>query len=281
MKTLVRIAERRPLLAFFVLAYAVSWLLWLPAVVAHVDRQADMADGRLCLFLGNFGPLLAALILSAPLTGKQGLQALLQRFFRWRVGAGWYVIALYGFLAVGAPAAVLLGAAAAGELLSWLPLALVNIPVQALTTFLVLGPLGEELGWRGYALPRLQAQYGGLASSVILGALWALWHAPLLLFPEWRNGLPIGVFLLLYPLYIIPLSIIFTWVYNHTGGSVLIAMLLHSAFNYTVFSLDNRFELVRYDSLAVMGVMAGLLWLVAFVLIAVFGSGLGPRRTDG
>jgi membrane protease YdiL (CAAX protease family) len=273
------VLDRHPVLAFFVLAYGISWALWLPAVLARFQRGMRLEDGTLYLLLGNFGPFLAALVLTTASDGVSGVKALLKRLVHWRVGFLWYVIALYGFLVLGLLVILLFGVADLQDVLSEVPLAVIAVPANALTSFLVLGPLGEELGWRGYALPRLQAGYSGLTASVLLGILWAFWHSPLMLFPEWRNDVSIGFFLILYPLYIIPLAIIFTWVYNHVSGSVLVTMVLHSAFNYTVYFLDNTFEFSRYHPLAVQGVVSGLSWLVAVVLIGTFGPDLGLRRS--
>jgi membrane protease YdiL (CAAX protease family) len=269
---------RHPLVAFFLLAYAISWLIELPVILAHLQNGAGLGDGTLLLFLGSFGPSLAAVILTAASEGSAGVRALLGRLLPWRVSLVWILIALYGFLALGLPAITLLGAASVSEVLAQLPLALVAVPVNALTSFLVLGPLGEELGWRGYALPRLQAAYGALAGSGVLGLLWAYWHAPLMLFPEWRGDLPVGAFLIVYPLYTIPLTIIFAWVFNGSGGSVFVTTALHAAFNYTVFFLNRRFDLGRYDALPLLAVMSCLFWLVALGLSAVYGPRLGAER---
>lgn len=271
MNTIKNVLNRHPVGAFFVLACGVSWVMWLPGVVARLQSQTSLEDARLFFTLGSFGPSLAALLLTAASGGKAGVSALLRRLLRWHVGFPWYLVALYGFLALGSLSIMLLGVASPRDVLPKLPVALINVPVSALTVFLFLGPLGEELGWRGYALPRLQADHGALSASVILGLLWAFWHAPLMVFPEWRSDLPIGGFLMAYVLYIIPLTIIFTWVYNQTGGSVLITMVFHSAFNYTVYALDNTFHFTRYDPLVVHWAINGLLWSVAVLLIGVFG----------
>ncbi len=269
---------RRPLAAFFVLACGISWTVWLPAVWAHLQQGAGLEEGALLLFLGGFGPFAAALILSATSDGTVGVKALLKRLVQWRVDFAWYVVALYGFPALGLLTMVISAVASPQEVLSQGPTVLVAIPAYALTSFLVLGPLGEELGWRGYALPRLQVGCTALAASVILGLMWALWHAPLVLLPEWRNDLPVAPFLVLYPLYIIALTIIFTWVYNGAAGSVLITMVLHASFNYTIFFLNRTFGLSRYGPLAVQAVGVGVLWLVAGVLIAASGPKLGLKR---
>jgi membrane protease YdiL (CAAX protease family) len=255
------------LAAFFVLACSISWLLWLPAVLAHIWRGTSLGQGAPFLFLGSFGPFLAALTLSVVSGGTGGAKAWLRRLGRWRVGLVWYLIALYGFPALGLLTMLVVGAADLRQVLSEVPTVLITVPANALTSFLVLGPLGEEPGWRGYALPRLQVDRSALLSSVMLGLLWALWHAPLVLLPEWRNDLPMGPFLVLYPLYIVALAVIFTWTYNGAAGSVLITIVLHASFNYTVFFLNRTFGLSRYGSLTVQMVSVGVLWLVAGALV--------------
>ncbi len=269
---------RRPLLTFALLACGISWALELPAVLQVYQGGKSLADGALFLFLGSFGPGLAALILSALQGGRAGVKALLQGYLPWRAGFAWYLIALYGFGVLGLLAILLLGVASLQDVLSQLPRALVNIPAHALTTFLILGPLGEELGWRGYALPRLQAGRTALDASLMLGLLWAVWHAPLMLFSEWRGDLPLGGFLLLYPLYIMALSVIFTWVYHSAQASILVVTVLHAAFNYTIFFLDKSFRFTRYDPFVVQGVIAALCGCIAIALIAVYGPDLWPRR---
>jgi membrane protease YdiL (CAAX protease family) len=272
---------RRPLLTFFLLAYGLSWALELPALLPHAQSENSLADGALFLFLGSFGPSLAALILTASRDGRAGVKTLLKGYLPWRAAFVWYVIALYGFLVLGLLTILLLDVASPQDLLSRLPLALVSVPANALTTFLILGPVGEELGWRGFALPRLQAGRTALEASVKLGLLWAFWHAPLMRFAEWRGDLSLGAFVVLYPLYIIALTIIFTWVYNHTQASILVATVLHSAFNYTLFFLDKTFKFAQYDPLLVQGVVTGLFWCVAVALIGVYGPDLRPRTGRG
>jgi membrane protease YdiL (CAAX protease family) len=271
----------RPLVAFFVLACGVSWLVWLPAVLAHLQRGSDLGAGAPLLFLGSFGPLVAALILTAVSGGVAGVRLWLKALARWRVSLAWYALALYGFPALGLLTMLVLGVSHLQAVLAQLPRALLVVPANALTSFLLLGPLGEEPGWRGYALPRLQAERSALSSSFVLGLLWALWHAPLVLLPDWRNDMPIGLFLILYPLYIIALTVIFTWVYNGAAGSVPVIMVLHASFNYTLYFLNQTFGIPRYDPLMVQLASTAVLSFVAGVLIGAFGLDLGLRRSEG
>ncbi len=277
MKLIRNLLVRHPISGFFLLAYSISWALWLPPVWAHVQRDAGRKEGAFFFFLGNFGPFLAALITSGAVAGRAGLSALLERLLPWQAPFRWYLTALYGFPALGLLTFLLLGLASPQDVWTRSQIALIRVPLYSFTTFLVLGPLGEELGWRGFALPRLATGRTALSASVILGIMWAVWHAPLMLFPEWRADLPLATFVILYVLYIIPLAIIFTWVYNQANGSVLVAMVLHASFNYTLFFLDNTFGFGQHDPLLVQVVIDGVFWLVAGALIAVYGSALSSR----
>ena len=183
--------RRHPLIAFFVLAYVLTW--WIYPLLRF--------SPLLGLF-GLFGPALAAIIMAAVTGGKAGVKALLSRVVLWRVGLPWYVIAL-GLLTV-------LSIATAG--LSYLLGASKSTQVGALTVLeLVLFVLvvGEELGWRGYALPLLLEKRSAVTASLILGVLWGLWHLPTFVVPGTpQYGLPLAAFVLLT----IEYSILMTWV---------------------------------------------------------------------
>ena len=183
--------RRHPLIAFFVLAYVLTW--WIYPLLRF--------SPLLGLF-GLFGPALAAIIMAAVTGGKAGVKALLSRVVLWRVGLPWYVIAL------GLP--TVLSIATAG--LSYLLGASKSTQVGALTVLeLVLFVLvvGEELGWRGYALPLLLEKRSAVTASLILGVLWGLWHLPTFVVPGTpQYGLPLAAFVLLT----IEYSILMTWV---------------------------------------------------------------------
>jgi uncharacterized protein len=214
MSYLVSLIRRHPLISFFVLAYALSWWSWI--LYAFGLSPAPIA---------SFGPFLAALVVLAITQGKSGIGGLLRRMVRWRVGIRWYAVAL--LLPVGIALAatalnVLLGAQApsAADLGGWTGL---------FSTFAVvllipgIGGTWEEPGWRGFALPSLQAGRSALVASLILGAVWALWHLPLVVATGQMGGWDIVI--------ILAWTLALTWVYNGTGGSVLIVMLFHAMFN--------------------------------------------------
>ena len=208
------LVRRHPLISFFVLAYALSWWPWIL-----------YAFGLYPTPIASFGPFLAALVVLAITQGKSGIGGLLRRMVRWRVGIRWYAVAL--LLPVGIALAatalnVLLGARApsAADLGGWTGL------FSAFAFILLIPGIGgawEEPGWRGFALPSLQAGRSALVASLILGAVWALWHLPFVVATGQMGGWDI--------VNIMAWTLVLTWVYNGTGGSVLIVMLFHAMFN--------------------------------------------------
>jgi membrane protease YdiL (CAAX protease family) len=211
MSTVTAFVKRHPLVAFFVLAYALTWPL-IPLV----------SVSPLWGFPALFGPALAAVIVVAVTGGRAGLKDLLGRVVRWRVGARWYAIAL------ALPAVLALAAAGLHIVLgAQMSVELGGLSVLSFVVFVLI--VGEELGWRGYALPRLLARRSALSASLILGVLWGAWHLPTFFVPGApQYGLPFSAFVLLTVAY----SVVFTWVYLHTRGSVLISTLLHGAINF-------------------------------------------------
>jgi membrane protease YdiL (CAAX protease family) len=252
------VSARYPLFIYFILAYAFAWLLWIPAVVF----QESFPSLTMILFmLGTFAPTVAAILLTGIYEGKDQVKALLKRFLIWRVGLNWYLVVLLGplflvFLVSGVY--ILLGGVAPD--MSQLPM--------LLPTFLLVlvfgGPLAEEAGWRGYALPRLQASHSALAASLILGILWGFWHLPLFyLAGSIQSQLPIGAYLVMT----IALTVLFTWVYSNTGGSLLLVLLLHGMINTAPTTI---FGQAAGDEKLVW-LYVGLLALVAIVVIALAG----------
>jgi membrane protease YdiL (CAAX protease family) len=190
-----------------------------------------------------------AIVVTAFTDGKAGVKRLLSRFLIWRVGLKWYAVVLLLHPAVRLVGTLIFalrgGDVGRVDLTRWylIPLALVGAAL--------FGPLAEELGWRGFALPRLLRIRGALLSSVILGAIWTAWHAPLFWAPAGTmvSGAPVTVAsVLIYLVFLVAISILITWVYRHTRGSVLLAYLFHlslSANIQFVFFPDLTAELAR------------------------------------
>jgi len=204
--------KRHPLVTFFILAYALAWIL-IPLVVS-----VSLFFGLLALFVPTF----AALVVTAITDGKAGVKNLLRRVVLWRVGFKWYVVA------IGLP--ILLGLIAMGlnTLLTGEAMAIDVQQPLTLTLILAILVLGEEIGWRGFALPRLQTRYNSLVASLILGVLWAACHLPNALIPGLAH------YFYAFPaflIYVVGMTILFTWLSNNTHMSVLLAWIFHAAIN--------------------------------------------------
>jgi membrane protease YdiL (CAAX protease family) len=227
--------RRYPLVSFFLMAYAFSWILSIPAVLS---AWGILPAATFVVFftIKSFGPFMAAYIMTSVIEGREGVLRLRRSLRQVRAGWPWYA-----FILVGVPALLFLGIAI-------LPGALASfqgIPPHFLAIYLVTfvliffggGPLGEEPGWRGFALPRMQPRYGPLWGTLLLGALWAFWHLPDFLTVAQRGGPGTNftrLAIINFPVFfvmVMAMAVIFTWVFNHTGGSVFIAILLHASIN--------------------------------------------------
>jgi membrane protease YdiL (CAAX protease family) len=223
MSGLSRVVKRHPLVTFFVLTYALSWTFEVPLVVLR-DGIAGTQGLVLNLLAANV-PSVLAIVLTAMVLGREALRKLLGRLLIWRVDPRWYLV-------VVGPAALAGGMVALNALVGGPALSVDATLLSAviMLAFMIFpgSALGEEIGWRGYALPRLQAGRSALSASLILGVIWGFYHLPLYFTGQAFRPLS------LFPLFVvstIALSVIITWLYNSTGGSLLLVVLLHATFN--------------------------------------------------
>jgi uncharacterized protein len=215
----------RQLSAFFALTFVWSWTCWLLAPMAKADLGYV---ANTLFFLGGFGPSIAAVIVVGVTGGRHGLGAWFARCLRWRVGWGWLALAFLSPLAVLTSAAAIhmaLGGSvppppASGHLLMLL--------TNFLLVFFVGGPLGEEFGWRGYALPAVQESMSWRAASLVLGGIWGVWHLPLFLVSGSSQA---HSSLLAFFALIVATSVFYAWLFNRTKESVVPALVLHTASN--------------------------------------------------
>jgi membrane protease YdiL (CAAX protease family) len=252
--------RRWQLAIFFVLAFGLTWLVWGSKIAQNHALIAFHIPGTFA-FIG----LSVAALATAALAGGRGATGeLLGRLVRWRVAPRWYLAA------VGVPVALALVPVgifrlAGGDVPVGQDMALgTALGYFVFGTFLFL--LTEELAWRGFALPRLQARWSALAAALVLGVLWGLWHTPLFFIPgEAQAGWSLPAFVLLT----IAESVLITWVYNSADESVLIAAIFHAASD---------------AALSFSGVLAGgdgLFWLTVVVFWLVAGAVVlqaGPAR---
>lgn len=213
------------LVIFFALTFAGSWTCWL--LVPMVKDASNYASSALFI-LGGFGPSLAAFTVIGITGGRSELRAWLTRCLQWRGNGGWMTLAFLSPLAALTLAAAihmaLGGSLPASPAMGHIVLLIANFGL----VFFVGGPLGEELGWRGYALPAMQERLGWRATSLVLGAIWGVWHLPLFLIAgsSQNQGSLLAFFVL-----IVATSVFYTWLFNRSAGSVVPALMLHTASN--------------------------------------------------
>jgi len=219
--------KKYPVLSMFVLA-----------LVFGVAPLAAVATGLLPQGFSQLGALsasLAGIVVAAVEGRKGGVRELLGRFLIWRVGIQWWAFALL-FTVIPSVASLYLFSLFGGPTVDWSGLGPLYSVVPMILMLTILAGMGEEFGWRGFAMPRLQARYNALVSSIIIGVLWGLWHIPLFLVEgttqyNWRMDAGLIPAVLGYTVFIIAWSIQYTWVFNNTKGSVLLAAVLHGAGN--------------------------------------------------
>jgi uncharacterized protein len=269
------VRKRGSLWAFFILAFLFTWSFWVPQALYSRGIISFHAPGSF-MFLAGYGPALSALIITLVYDGKAGLKSLLRRLGMWRVGLKWYAIALL------LPAAISLAGLAMYFLLGN-PFPAVTarpafdfgfgsspvwIQFLLLTLMFILGfdGFGEELGWRGYALPVLLKKYAAFMAALFLGVIWALWHLPYALtIGSAMSGQSFFKFL---P-GILGSSVLITWIFSNTKGSVLLAILFHAAGNITYNALPILVPVVSHTG------MAGT--IVQWVVIALITVIEGPK----
>ncbi len=260
MSRLTSVVKRHPLITFFVLTYALSWLAW-PLWASGLYPIAPVF---------SFAPFLAALVVLAITHGKSGIGGLLRRMVRWRVGIRWYAVALLvpaGITVAAAVLNVLLGARApsAADLGGWTGL----LPGFAVALLIPgLGGAWEEPGWRGFAVPRLQSGRSALLAALILGVLVAGWHVPLMVVGDvhWSDTVSI-----------MGAVIVFNWVFNNANGSVLIIMMMHATNNAVSGSFFGPM-FSGTDSVR-QGWLLAALWCVVAIVVVILAGPAHLSRT--
>jgi hypothetical protein len=251
------LVKNHPALSLFLLA---SLLGVTPvALVAAGVAPSGLAQ------LGGLSATVAGVILAAVEGGRRGVRELLRRALVWRVGLGWWGIALL-YTAVIAAVALFLAETLGGSTVTWNTLGPIWGVVPMMFVFIVLAGLGEEFGWRGFLVPRLQVRHTALVSSLAIGALHSLWHLPLFLVDgtvqnEWAQESGLILALFGYAVFVIAWAIQLTWVFNNTGGSVLMVAAVHGAGNAWIggyFDVYGRTGMVGNTFLAIVMVVVSL-----------------------
>lgn len=277
---MVGFIRRRPLVAYFALAFAVSWVAWAPLIIFG-SALLKVGVGVVLLVLGVFGPTAAAFLVAWTTEGRAGVDRLVSKVLLWRVGLRWYLLAGLG------PVLIMLAATGLSVALNGSPTGEIQVvrilllPSVFVSVFF-FGPLEQEAGWRGYALPSLQQHHSALVSALVVGFAWGVWHIPLF----WTPGAPqyssiqgnsvAPLVIAVAVIYDTSLTILFAWLFNNTKGSLVIAFLFHT-------SIDTALLVPMLLGLT-QGLLAGnsqifLIFLaLIFVWVAVVLVAAGPSR---
>jgi membrane protease YdiL (CAAX protease family) len=265
------------------MAYALTWLAWSPWYLSEdgiglLPFNGESISDYLNTAALIVGPTLSAFIMSGVTGGREGVRRLARRIVLWRVGFGWYLFVLLGIPAIILLSTVVVPGALASFKAAAVPSTLFLYVVATPIFLFAGGPVFEEIGWRGFALPRLQRLYGPLVGSLILGTLWALWHSPLFLIPSWDT--PHGSLLdaALFVVWAVSITIIFTWVFNNTKGSVLLAILAHGSINSAAASVYGLFPAPAVTG-GITNFVIGF-GVAAVVIVALTRGRLGYRQED-
>ncbi len=269
------------IVGFVLLTFAFTWTAWLvPAALTAPSHAGFFGPGGPIFLLGVFAPALVALALTAYCEGRAGVAGLLARIGRWQVSARLYLFAI-GYMAATKLLAALIHRMAVG---AW-P-AFGDTPVPLMLGAILVSTwvqAGEEVGWRGYALPRLATRMGLGGASVLLGVVWALWHLPLFFLPGSGSD---GQSFPIYLVHVTALSVAMSWLYWRAQGSLLLVMLMHASVNNTTgivpaavpnalhpMSLEG--SLVAWATVGVSSVVAALL------LLRMHGAEIGAMLNSG
>lgn len=270
---------RHPMVLFFVLAFVLTWgyfwLIWAPL---------GLPDSLIAL--GGFGPSVAAFLVLAITRGKAGVLGLLRSMVQWRAGVRWYLFILLGIPILNFLAFLVVPGTLPDLVAPNSRLVQVYLTEMLFSVTIGIAPLWEEVGWRGFALPGMQRLHGPVMGTLILGALWGVWHLPFFFGPLARTGpdatfISAGIALIEFSIGLTGLSVVMTWVLNNCRGSTLLAILLHAAFDSSGLAMVALFPStppyylpVHYQTLGIAIVFS----IAALVLILVTRGDLSYQR---
>lgn len=262
--------RRYPLISFFILAFGLTWIFMIVDALGSQGILPFRLPLPLMVVMG-YMPTLAAVIVVGTTRGKEGTRALFRKLLIWRVGLRWYLFAILGVAVFDILSILLYNRIVPSANLPILSDRLPAVPplqiiLSLLPMYIVITLVnGEELAWRGFATPQLQARYNALVASLIMGVLWTAFHLPLFFTRTGssQSDWPFASFLVAT----LAMTILYTWMLNHTRGSVLLAYLFHGAANTwsQVFSIDHADPLVGW-------IQAALLLLLAVIVVAYEGK---------
>jgi uncharacterized protein len=256
---------RHQLISFFVLTYAIMYGVMFGFI--YLRPGQPLQPWSLVWAVGIFSPTISAIFLSWMIGGVTEVKHLLAGFTRWKVGVGWYLAAL--FLLLG-PLVIAMVYIALGHPPVGLRPGVTLFSLLGITLFqLFSGPIAEEAGWRGFALPRLESKHGALVASLILGAIWTFWHLPFFYMTgATQMGIPMPIYLFL----VVTITIYLTWLYNNTRGSLAITTLAHFTYNLSSTLIAGAVMLMPA---MIFYITAGSLLFLVVIGVVIY---YGPRN---
>jgi membrane protease YdiL (CAAX protease family) len=276
------------LLAFFAIAFAGSWIAWLPLILAQnglgllpytIPNLVYPPSYWFAALSSLTGPTLASFTVTAIISGKAGVRQLLRRYALWRVGLRWYLLLFVGVPVIQlACASLFLGTAPLTAFIQQWPLYF-TVYLPNILIISVAIQIWEEGGWSGFAIPNLQKRFGAWRAVLIFGPLWGLFHLPAFFVPGQIFNQKVGpITMIVQMVFLVILAtltrIIMTWMFNNTKGSILIAILLHAALDASNSGSDFIHRLLPASQLGGYGLGAALLFpLAAAVLLLIFTKG--------
>ncbi len=272
---LERLVVRHPIAAFLVMLYAIAWGIFLPVVLQARGLLAlpiDLTEGftfdAVTSLASILGVALPAFLVTVATSGKASVRDLLGRCLRWRVGIGWYLIALFGLLAVMVFAGIVLSDPAQLEVLTerWSLIFTLFLP-EVLLPFLLI-QIFEEAGWTGFMQHTLQERRGPLVASILVAPAFVLQHLPILLMDA---GVGLASLIIVGALVVVAVffRVVVMWLYNGSGRSVLVVALFHSAYNSAWGTGDHRFTGELISGPAATLIPIGVVAVVAVVVAAL------------
>jgi uncharacterized protein len=264
--SLTRWLKVHNLVAFFALTFLISWSTWFIVILTlpEMDMKNISAGGMLLMIIGQWGPALSAITLTALTSGIAGFKELFGRFKYRRGAARWILVGVCLWTAIWLAATIWQARVTNQALVfqgnRWT--SILSLTISALPLFF----WGcEEIGWRGFALPHLLTRWNALISSIVLGLLWGLWHLPMFV---GIKGLTPEMPFYTYVLFTVSISIVMTWLFNHTQGSLLVATIFHFWFNkwpnyqYNLLPVDDPGGHITMVSFLLMSACAILIVVV-------------------
>jgi uncharacterized protein len=275
-KSILEWMKQNPIPAFFLLTFIIAWLIWLP--IGYLAPSYFL----LAVIPGAWAPTIVSVLLTWLTDGKGGVRQFLSRVVRWRVGFQWYLVVFFGIALIafaaqglniwlfdGEPVTLSLPAGVPEDGL------LIALPIIFFVNIFFGGPLAEDIGWRGYALPKLREKMSTFTASLLIGIVWVLWHLPFFWIPEGRIAVG-GIPLLWFALLTTAWSVLFAWVYVNTE-SILMPVLFHAAVNTTLGTLGVLSQ--TNGNLMPLRLNTLLTWIVAIALLLINGWNLKTKQT--